>query len=89
MTGEPQPSDYYPATIVSYKSTNRKYKFIIHFHDQFEDGSSAEAVGLPDDSIRVMTRKVGMCTYVQAVMRRAVCGGRAAPLPLVWEVAKS
>ena len=39
---EPQPSDYYPATIVSYKSSNRKYKFIIHFDDLFADGSSAE-----------------------------------------------
>eukprot|EP00966_Prymnesium_polylepis_P321831 7378120-Prymnesium_polylepis.1 len=56
-SGEPQPSDYYPATIVSYKSSNRKYMFIIHFDDCFDDGSSAEAVELPDDTITVMTRE--------------------------------
>ena len=82
--GEPQPSDYYPATIVAYKGTNRKYKFIIHFDDQFDDGSSAEAVGLPDDSIRVMTRKVDMCTCPKCDVGAA--GGQR--LPLEWEVAK-
>ena len=60
--GEPQPSDYYPATIVSYKSRNHKYKFIIHFDDRFDDGSSAEAVGLLDDTVRIMTQTVSMCT---------------------------
>ena len=72
-----QPSDYYPATIVSYKSTNRKYKFIIHFDDQFDDGSSSEAVGLPDDGIRVMTRRVDMCTCPSCDV--GVDGGRRLP----------
>ena len=83
-TGEPQASDYYPATVVSYKGTNRKYKFVIHFDDRFDDGSSAEAVGLPDDSIRLMTQKVAMCTCPSCDVGAA--GGMQ--LPLVWEVAK-
>ena len=82
--GEPQPSDYYPATIVSYKSRNHKYKFIIHFDDRFDDGSSAEAVGLPDDTVRIMTRTVSMCTCPSC--DEGVAGGRE--LPLSWDVAK-
>ena len=83
-TGELRPSDYYPATVVSYKSSNRKYKFIIHFDDQFDDGSSAEAVGLPDDTIKVMTREVSMCTCPSC--DEGVAGGKR--LPLEWEAAK-
>ena len=83
-TGEPQPSDFYPATIVAYKAANRKYKFVIHFDDSFDDGSSAEAVGLPDDTIRVMTRTVSMCTCPSC--DEGMAGGRQ--LPLAWEVAK-
>ena len=64
--------------------SNRKYKHIIHFDDQFADGSSAEAVGLPDDGIRVMTRTVGMCTCPGC--DEGATGGKS--LPLAWEAAK-
>eukprot|EP00966_Prymnesium_polylepis_P197358 4573454-Prymnesium_polylepis.1 len=82
--GEPQASDFYPATIVAYKGNNRKYKFFIHFDDRFDDGSSAEAIGLPDDTIRVMTQSVSMCKCPSC--EQAVDGGRQ--LPLAWELAK-
>ena len=81
-SGDPQSSDYYPATIVSYKGTNRKYKFIIHFDDRFEDGSSSESVGLPDDTIRVMTHTVSMCTCPSCDV--GAKGGTR--LPLEWKV---
>ena len=79
--GEPQASDYYPATIVSYKGTNRKWKYIVHFDDQF-DGSSSETIGLPDETIRVMTQTVSRCTCPGC----SPAGGRA--VPIQWEVAK-
>ena len=80
--GEPQPSDYYPATIVSYKGTNRKWKFIVHFDDQFDDGSSSETIGLPDETIRVMTQTISRCTCPGC----SPAGGQTLPIP--WEVAK-
>lgn len=82
-SGEPQLSDYYPATIVSYKGTNRKYKFIIHFDDVFDDGSSAEAIGLPDETIRVMTQSVSRC-----VCPTCNADGSGRSVPIQWEVAK-
>ena len=85
--GEPQPSDYYPATIVSYKSRNHKYKFIIHFDDRFDDGSSAlRQLGCQTilSACRIMTQKVSMCTCPSC--DEGVAGGRQ--LPLSWDVAK-
>ena len=83
-TGELQPSDYYPATVVAYKSANHKYKHIIHFDDRFANGSSSEAVGLPDDGIRIMTRKVKDCTCPNC--DEGVAGSQR--LPLAWDIAK-
>lgn len=80
-TGDPLPSDYYPATVVSFNSKAHKFKFIVHFDDRFATGASGEKVGLEDEpDVRIMTHSVETCTCPNCDADRE--GGRA--LPLAW-----
>jgi len=79
---QPSPSDYYPATIVSFNSSKRTFRHIIHFDDRFADGSSSETVGLPDPGVRISSRKVNLCTC-RACKLATPAGYRE--IPIDWE----
>jgi len=59
--GEPQAADYHAATVVAYKSNNRKNKFFIHF-DSPVAGQTTEKVDLKNSDIRIMFQRVKICT---------------------------
>ena len=83
---EREDSDFYPATIVAYKASNRKFKYVIHFDDMFSSGKTSEKVGLPDEGIRIMTETVSVCACPSCTTR-APAGKAARPLPLSYEEA--
>ena len=58
---KPQAADYHPATVVAYKSNNRKNKFFIHF-DSPVAGQTTEKVDLKHTDIRIMFQRVKICT---------------------------
>jgi hypothetical protein len=79
---EREDSDFYPATIVAYKASNRRFKYVIHFDDTFSGGKTSEKVGLPDESIRIMTEIVTACACPSCA-----AGRTSRPLPLGYDEA--
>ena len=83
--GDEEDEDYYSATIVAYNSrcAPRKGRFLLHF-----DCGLRKRVQLPDETVRIMTRRVSSCSCQKSPGGVAGCcegTDGCEELPRPWE----
>ena len=57
---------WYPATLVMYRPAATTFNYLMHFDDGWRS-----LVGLPDDSVRLLSTRVSRCTCERCMLASA------------------